>query len=158
MLERVGPQRLSNILRSPTSRLYDPEFNGGLWVGKEYGKGEAWKRDPLHDLSHGATALQTARFYYLLETQQLLSPSLTREMKAILSNPQIHHKFVKGLEQRPGAKIYRKSGTWKSWHADSILVEHDNHKYIAVGLAQHPDGGRWLEQIIAPLHDLIVER
>ncbi len=156
MLRRVGPHRLSEILRSPSYRLYDPEFNGGLWCGKEYGKAKAWKRDPLHQLSHGATALQTARFYYLLETQQLLSPSLSREMKDILANPKLHHKFVKGLEVRPGSKIYRKSGTWKHWHADSAIVEYDNHKYIVVGLASHPDGGKWLKRIIVPLHDLIV--
>jgi beta-lactamase class A len=156
MLRRVGPQRVSEILRSPPYRLYDPEFNGGLWCGKEYGRGQAWERDPLHDLSHGATALQTARLYYLLETRQLLSPSLTREMKNILSNPQLHHKFVKGLESRPGCNLYRKSGTWKQWHADSAIVEYGNHKYIVVGLVKHPNGGEWLERIIVPLHDLIV--
>jgi beta-lactamase class A len=89
-------------------------------------------------------------------THQLVTPALTLEMKEILSNPKLHHKFVKGLESRPGAKIYRKSGTWKSWHADSAMVEYGEYRYIAVGLAQHPNGSKWLEQIIVPMHDLIV--
>lgn len=155
MLRRVGPEKIAEILQSPPYRLYDPETNGGIWCGKEYGSKKAWKRDPLHNLSHGATALQVARFYYLLETGQLVSPELTREMKAILVDPAINHKFVKGLRDRSNLKIYRKSGTWKSWHADSAMVEWNNHKYIAVGLTNDPNGGKWLESIILPLHLLL---
>lgn len=156
MLRQVGPNRLAAILQAPEYRLYAHRYNGGLWCGKEYGKKSAWKRDPLHNLSHGATAMQTARFYYLLETHQLVSPTLTRHMKEALSKPAIRHKFVKGLENRPGSKIYRKSGSWKRWHADSAIVENGKHKYIVVGLAEHPDGGQWLQRLITPLHDLIV--
>jgi len=157
MLRQVGPQRIADILQTPDCQLYDPEKNGGLWCGKEYGKAKAWKRDPLHNLSHGATALQTARFYYLLETHQLVSPELSQEMKRMLSNPGVHHKFVKGLTPRPGARLYRKSGTWRSWHADSVMVEYGNYRYIAVALAEDPKGGKWMEQLIVPLHDLIVK-
>jgi beta-lactamase class A len=156
MLNRVGKRRVAEILQSERFRLYDPLVNGGLWVGKEYAKGVAFQRDPLHNISHGATALQTARFYYMLETGQLVTPRLSVQMKDMLGRPGIDHKFVKGLEQRPYARVYRKSGTWRRWHADSALVESAGHKFIAVGLAQHPEGGRWLERIIAPLHDLIV--
>jgi beta-lactamase class A len=53
---------------SPRYRLYDPRHYGGLWVGKDYAKSGLWRRDPLHNLSHGATAMQVARFYYLLKT------------------------------------------------------------------------------------------
>ena len=158
MFRRVGPQRLAKILQSPRFRLYDPEFKGGLWCGKEYGKKGAWKRDPMRNLSHAATAMQTARFYYMLETGQLVSPSLTTQMKEILSKPGINHKFVKGLETRPGSKIYRKSGSWRRWHADSAIVEHGRYKYIVVGLAEHREGGKWLTKLIRPLHDLIVPR
>ncbi len=156
MIRRVGIDRIAEILTLPRFRLYDPQYNGGLWVGKEYSKQGSWKRDPLHNLSHGATTTQASRFFYLLETGQLVSPKLTRSMKEILSHPGIKHKFVKGLADRPDAKIYRKSGTWRTWHADGALVEQDGHKYIIVGLAKHKDGGRWLSQVIAPIHDLIV--
>ena len=156
MLHEVGESRLADILQSPRFQRYDPRVNGGLWVGKEYGKGRAWKRDPLHHLSHGATALQTARFYYLLETGRLASPRLTAEMKEILSKPGIHHKFVKGLADRPGVRIYRKSGSWRRWHADSAIVEAGGYRYIIVALAEDPRGGQWMSRMAAPLHDLIV--
>jgi len=72
VLNRVGKDYINALLQSPRYRLYDPEKNGGLWVGKEYGKSPAYQRDPLHNLSHGATAFQVARFYYLLDTGQLV--------------------------------------------------------------------------------------
>ena len=157
MYHRVGEARLAEILQSDRYKLYDRDENGGLWVGKEYGKSKAWKRDPLHNISHGATAMQTARFYYLLETGRLVSEPLASKMKEILSKPAIHHKFVKGLEEaRPGAKVYRKSGSWRAWHADSAIVESGGHKFIVVALAEHRDGGKWMQELIVPLHDLIV--
>jgi beta-lactamase class A len=158
MLNRVGKKRLLQILQSEEYRLYDPLVNGGLWVGKEYGKSAAYRRDPLHNLSHGATALQAARFYYLLETGQLVNPELTAEMKRMLGNPGIHHKFVKGLEDHPEAKIFRKSGSWNKWHADSAIVEAEGHKYIVVALAENPQGGSWLSSMIKPIHEFMVPR
>ncbi len=155
MLNRVGKNNLARLLQSERYRLYDPEMGGGLWVGKEYGKAPAFKRDPLHNLSHGATAFQVARFYYLLETGRLVSPELSREMKEILGEPAIRHKFVKGLAGEPEARIYRKSGTWRQYHSDSALIEHGDRRYIAVGLANDPKGGQWLSDLIGALDDLI---
>ena len=157
MLRRVGSQDLASILQSPKFKLYDPLHNGGLWVGKEYAKTRVWKRDPLHNISHGATALQTARFFYLLETNRLVNPELSRTMKDMLSRPAIHHKFVKGLmAEHPDSKIYRKSGSWRQWHADSAIVERDGRKYIIVALAENAEGGKWLTQIAPALDKLIV--
>jgi beta-lactamase class A len=158
MIHRVGRDYINDLLSSPKYRLYDANLNGGLWVGKEYGRSPAYRRDPLHNLSHGATAFQVARFYYMLETGRLVSPELSREMKAILGDPAIKHKFVKGLlADSPDAQIYRKSGTWREWHADSAIVEHAGHTYIAVALAQNPRGGEWLKQIIVELDSIIME-
>jgi beta-lactamase class A len=156
MLNRVGKRELIDILTSDRFRLYDPAHNGGLWVGKEYGKSPAYRRDPLHNLSHGATALQTARFYYLLETHRIVPADLSRRMKAMLGKPGIRHKFVKGLSDYPGVRIYRKSGSWRQWHADSAIVEAGEHKYIAVALAADPQGSAWLPAIIRRFHELIV--
>ncbi|WP_232020230.1 serine hydrolase [Sulfuriflexus mobilis] len=158
MLNRVGKQFLTDLLQSPRYALYDKDHDGGLWVGKEYGKGSAFKRDPLHHLSHGANVFQVARFYYLLETDRLVSPELSREMKAILSKPGINHKFVKGLSaNRPGSTIYRKSGSWRQWHADSAIVERDGRRYIAVALANDSKGGRWMEKLIVAMDDLVMQ-
>ncbi len=158
MLNKVGKSYLADLLQSARYRLYDPKRNGGLWVGKEYAKSGAWKRDPLHNLSHGATALQVARFYYLLETGQLVSPELSRQMKDILGNPAIKHKFVKGLKSiHPQSRIYRKSGTWREYHSDSAIIEHDGRRYIAVALAKSPNGGQWLSNLIIAMDNLVFE-
>jgi beta-lactamase class A len=157
VLDLVGREELLRILESPRFMLYDRRYDGGLWVGKAYAKKGAYRRDPLNNISHGITAIQGARFYYLLDTNRLVGPELTRKMKQILANPAINHKFVKGLKARPGVKLYRKSGTWKQFHADSALVEYGAHKYIIVGLAEDSQGGKWLEELAAPLHDLAVK-
>jgi beta-lactamase class A len=158
ILNRVGKDYLTELLQSPRYRLYDPEKNGGLWVGKEYDRSPAYDRDPLHNLSHGATAYQVARFYYLLETGQLVSPELSQLMKSILGNPAIEHKFVKGLKKvHPESRIYRKSGTWKQYHSDSAIVEHDGRRYIAVALAKSRHGNKWLADLIVALDKLVCE-
>ena len=156
MLALVGMPYLAQLLQSARYHLYDPQRNGGLWVGRPYGKGPAWKRDPLHNLSHGATAFQVARFYYLLETGRLVSRDASSQMKTILGEPAIKHKFVKGMAQLdPDARIYRKSGTWRAWHSDSAIIERDQHRYIAVALAESPQGGEWLTRIISAMDDVV---
>jgi beta-lactamase class A len=154
VLDWVGRERLIEILESPGIALYDPAHDGGLWVGKPYGPERAYRRDPLHGISHGATALQVVRFYYLLEAGRLADADDTRRMKKILSEPGIVHKFVKGLDERPDLRIYRKSGTWRSFHSDSALVESRDGRFILVGLSADPQGGRWLEQLAVPLYEL----
>lgn len=159
LIHKVGREYINKVLSSPKYRLYDTKYNGGLWVGKEYAKGVAWQRDPLHNLSHGATAIQVARFYYLLETGRLVSPELSREMKAMLGDPGINHKFVKGLHSNfPDAQIYRKSGSWRNWHADSAIIEHAGRTYIAVALAENPKGGEWLQNLICELDGIILDQ
>lgn len=156
MLNRVGKDYLAELLQSPRYRLYDPKDHGGLWVGKDYGKAGAWKRDPLANLSHGANALQVARFYYLMETGQLISPTVSQAMKEIMGDPAIHHKFVKGLERKGGSfRIYRKSGTWRQYHSDSAIIERDGRKYIAVALAKSAKGSQWLSGLIVEMDDII---
>ncbi|MGR8920754.1 MAG: serine hydrolase [Gammaproteobacteria bacterium] len=157
VMNLVGKRRVNEILASPRFALYDPAANGGIWVGKEYGKRPAFQRDPLHNISHGATAMQVARLYYLLETGQLLSPAMSAAMKDALSHPAIDHKFVKGLAGRK-VDIFRKSGTWRQWHADSAIVESERGRYIIVGLAESGKGGKWLERIAGSMHDTLYPR
>jgi len=154
-IHTVGFDYIRRVLTSPKYQLYDPSQNGGLWLGKAYGgPGDYWKPDPLHHLSHGATTLQVARFFMMLQEGRLVSPAYSAEMKEILSKPGLHHKFVKGLEGR-GCAIYRKSGTWSRYHADAALVEHGGKKYIAVALMEDENGGQIFPQLIQRLDDLI---
>ena len=158
MLQKVGTDYLATVLQSSRYKLYDSKLNGGLWVGKPYASGIATKRDPLHNLSHGATTFQVARFYYMLETGQLVSPEASKQMKAIMGEPAIHHKFVAGLQDLyPGAKLFRKSGTWRNFHADSAIVEHDGRRYIAVGLSDDARGGDWLKSLIVGLDGAVFD-
>ncbi len=157
VLDLVGRDKLLDILQSLRFKLYTMDHDGGLWVGKDYAVKGAYQRDPLHNLSHGASVMQVARFYYLLDTNRLVNPELTRQMKEILSRPAISHKFVKGLEDVPEAVLFRKSGTWKNYHADSALVVFGSNRYILVGLVNNKHGGRWLTELALPLHKLIVD-
>jgi len=143
ILKRVGIENLAAILKSEKYRLYDPKHNGGLWVGRDYSGGSVWKRDPLHNISHGTTAMQAARFYYLAVTGRLVSEQFFNDFAEIMSNPGIQHKFVKGIKKsNPDAEIYRKSGTWKNFHADSgvIVDKEKGYQYIIVALVEHPKG------------------
>lgn len=156
VLGKVGRDDLIEILTSERLRLYDPEANGGLWVGKDYARQGAYHRDPLHNLSHGATIHQVLRFFYMLERGDLVDPKACRAMKEILSKPAIPHKFVAGLKDRPGIELFRKSGTWRDFHADAALVEAGDHRYVIAGLVKHPDGGKWLARLAGGMHDLVV--
>jgi beta-lactamase class A len=156
LLNRIGFEYLSEVLQSERYALYDEERAGGLWVGKAYASTRAWRRDPIHNLSHGATVHQVARFYYLLETGRLVSPAASASMKVILGEPAIRHKFVEGLGRTaPHADIFRKSGTWREWHADSAIVEHDGKRYVAVAIARDRRGGEWLSDIIVALDGIV---
>ena len=99
LMTRVGKEYIARVLLSPRYRLYDPRHNGGLWVGKDYASAGLWRRDPLHNLSHGATAMQVARFYYLLETGNLVTPEHSLMMKEILAHTALSHKFVASLRK-----------------------------------------------------------
>lgn len=154
----VGAERIAEILQSERYRFYDKEAGGGLWVGKPYGKQGAWKRDPLTNFSHAANGVQVARFYYMLQRNELTDPDYCLLMKDILSDSAINHKFVKGLNsENPTASVYRKSGTWRNYHSDSAIVESANgHKYVAVALSDTPNGGAVLVEVIKHL-DRIIE-
>ena len=152
VLNRVGIENLAEILQSEKYRLYDPEHNGGLWVGRDYGGSPVWKRDPLNNISHGATAMQAARFYYLAETGRLVSNKYFADLVEIMSKPAIQHKFVKGIRKsKPDAQFLRKSGTWKGFHADSgVIFDITNeYKYIIVALLEHPEGNEGLARFAA---------
>jgi len=158
VLNRVGIERVNQIIQSDKYRLYDPEYGGGLWVGRDYGGGRIWKRDPINGISHGASAMQVARLYYLLLTGRLVSKGSMQNMLEILSAPSINHKFVAGLSvENPDAVIFRKSGTWKHFHADSGIVVDKDYQYIVVCIIEHEAGEEILERGIGVVDEVIEE-
>ena len=89
------------------------------------------------------------------EFDELVSPEQSQMMREAMSEPGIKHKFVKGLDGHDDLQLYRKSGTWRDFHADSMLVEMDGQAYVMVALARSKAGGAtWMESLAEPLHRL----
>ena len=102
--------------------------------------------------------MQVARFYYLAATGRLISEQYLSAFAEIMADPSIQHKFVKGLKKaNPDAEIYRKSGTWKNFHADSgvIVDKKAGYQYIIVALVEHPNGGVILARFAAAVDQII---
>jgi beta-lactamase class A len=158
LLYKVGFERLAEILQDERyGKLYDPDYGGGLWIGKAYGKAPAWKRDPIKGLSHGASAMQAARLYFGLMTGTILDTKYLPELETVFGNPAIRHKFVKGLEGRD-VEIFRKSGTWRDYHADSAVVARKDLVYIVVYIDNHPDAGRGAVDGIKIIDDVLLSQ
>ena len=158
LIDRVGMKKIQATLRDPKYGFYDEKRGGGLWVGKRYASAGPRIGDPVHNISHGATATQVCRFFYLLSTGRLINPQRSEMMLADLEDPHLHHKFVSQVEERaPGARMYRKSGTWKQWHSDAIMVRGDQWRnYILVGLVESTSGETILRQVLPAVEELIV--
>jgi beta-lactamase class A len=158
-LHRVGFDNLADILCSDRFKLYDPAHNGGLWIGQDYAGDREWRRDPLHHIAHGATAMQTVRFYYLAYTGRLVASAHQDDFWEILSRSAIDSKFVKGLEEvNPDAEIYRKSGTWRHFHADSGVVVDEDYRYIIAALIAGPGGEAALVKLIEAVERVMKKR
>ena len=159
MMDRIGMERMNNILKNPKYGLYDETRGGGLWVGKRYAKEGRRLPDPMHGISHGATATQICRFYYLLATERLVGPEWTQQMMADLSDPRINHKFVHAIRERaPEATLYRKSGTWRTWHSDSIWVKGKGWRnYILTAMVESTDGERIIRNLLPAIEPLLQE-
>jgi len=155
VLARVGRESLLSILQDPEYAFYDADRSGGIWVGKDYAQGNAYRRDPIDGLSHAATAYQVARLYYRLQAGTLLSERYAEIMRDILSRPGIEHKFVAGLAREKNLSMLRKSGSWKQFHADSALVQQNGLTYIVVALVADDNGEEILQNIAAGVHQLM---
>ncbi|MCB0336689.1 MAG: serine hydrolase, partial [Bdellovibrionales bacterium] len=154
---KIGPDYLAKLLMSPHYQFYNRRFGGGLWVGKEYSKEPAWQREPMKNLSHAASPLQVARFYYMLAQDKLFKKEwVQEEMKDLMRGSELDHKFIHGLKKCcPDAIAYRKSGSWSTFHSDSALIENGEKKYIAVALTNDPVGYKWLEDLIVEFDQLV---
>lgn len=156
-LEIVGRDYVLKLLQSERYHFYEADEGGGLWLGKSYGKEPAFQRDPLHNISHGATSHQVARFYYLLATDRLVDRNACEAMREILGEPGLGHKFVGALNAaHPGSTFLRKSGTWRTYHSDSAIIERDGRRYIAVVLADDSRGADWLAKLVLAMDDLVM--
>jgi len=156
MIDRVGYDKIEAVLRAPKNKLYDEEVGGGLWVGKRYAAGGKRHPDPMKGLSHAATTKQVCSFYYQLVMGNLVSTERSKEMLDIMKDPALHHKFVNTLDRiAPKATIYRKSGSWKNYHADSALVWGPKRKYIIVALIDNNLGEQITRDLVVPIEKVL---
>jgi len=157
MIDRLGYEKIEKVLTDPKYDLYDEDFGGGLWVGKRYAKYGARYPEPLKGLSHAATVSQVCRYYYLLAFGKLVSFERSEIMLDMMVNPDLHHKFVSTLEKvAPRAKLFRKSGTWKNFHTDSVLVWGPEwRRYILVALIEDADGEKICKDLVIEVEKVL---
>ncbi len=157
VIDSVGLARIESVLTDPKYQLYDETRGGGLWVGKRYAKSGKRKGDPMHGISHGATATQVARFYYLLAKGRLISPERSEQMLADLVDPALNHKFVSAIKElQPSARLYRKSGTWRHYHSDSILVRGPVWRnYVLVAMTESDNGSKIISDLVQAVEEVI---
>lgn len=156
-IDLLGYERIESVLTDPRYALYDEDFGGGLWVGKRYAAQGRRYPEPLEGLSHAATVTQVCRFYYMMAMGRLISPERSRQMLSLMDEPALHHKFVNTLDVvAPDAKLYRKSGTWRTYHSDSVLVwGSQGRRYILVALIDDPDGERIIRSLVRPVESVL---
>ena len=158
LIDRIGMAKIQAVLKDPKFGFYDERRGGGLWVGKRYASAGPRVGDPIHNISHGATATQVCRFFYLLASGRLINAERSGQMLDDLVDPRLHHKFVSQVEERaPKARIFRKSGTWRHWHSDAVMVKGTLWRdYILVGLVESPNGEQILREVLPAVEEVIV--
>lgn len=159
MIDRVGFSKISKVLQDPNYMLYDKNATGGLWVGKRYAAAGKRNPDPLKGLSHAATVNQVLRFYKMLAYGELINQKRSEEMLEIMINPSLHHKFVNTLDRiNPTAKVFRKSGSWQTFHSDSAIVwGEDGKKYILVALINDDSGEKICRDLVVCAEKVMTE-
>ncbi|MBD0850069.1 serine hydrolase [Maribacter arenosus] len=158
MIDRVGYEQIEAVMTDPKYEFYDEDYGGGLWVGKRYGGGGNTNREPLKNLSHAASVTQVCRYYYLLANGKLVNEKRSKQMLDIMEKPELHHKFVNTLDQiAPNARLFRKSGSWKTYHSDSVLVwgENPNRRYILVALIDDARGEQIIRNLVIPVEKVL---
>jgi beta-lactamase class A len=157
VIVRIGLRRIAAVILDPRYRFYDQKHGGGLWVGSDYGPHLEHYPEPLKILDHAATVTQVCRFYYLLAYGRLINPQRSRQMLKILAFPDLDDKFVRALGGAvPPNYLYRKSGDWKLWYSDSILVWAGSwRRYILVSMVEHAQGETILRELLPAVEQIL---
>ena len=157
VIDLLGFEKISAVLQDPAYHFYEKDNGGGLWVGKRYASSGKRVGDPIKGISHGASADQVCRFYYQLVLGNLVTRERSKQMLDYMESPEIHHKFVNTLERiAPGARLFRKSGSWSTYHADSILVWEDGkRRYILVALVNDDGGEKIMRDLVKPIEKIL---
>ena len=95
----------------------------------------------------------------MLAFGQLVNQERSKDMLSRLVDPELHHKFVSVLDRvAPDANVYRKSGTWRTWHTDSALVWDKDRRYVVVALAEDASGETMLRELMLKIDTALVSK
>lgn len=156
LIDALGYEKIEAVLRNVRHNLYNESQGGGIWVGKRYASSGKRYPDPVKGLSHAASANKVCSYYYQLVFGKLINEERSAQMLGILKDPALKHKFVNTLQKiAPEADVYRKSGSWKSFHSDSVLVWGPNRRYIMVALLEDPNGELIIRNLVVPLENVL---
>ena len=88
---------------------------------------------------------------------ELINKERSEEMLEIMVNPSLHHKFVNTLDKiNPAATVFRKSGSWSTFHSDSAIVwGEDGRKYILVALINDDQGESICRELVVSAEKVI---
>jgi len=102
------------------------------WYGSEVTRKFLKRRfeDPGYETIRGAEtcALHAADFLYRIETNQLVSPWVSMQMKTFLGRQLDNTKLAAGLP--PGAMFYHKTGWYAQWTHDVGIVDDGRVRYV----------------------------
>jgi hypothetical protein len=86
--------------------------------------------DPGYETIKGTEtcALHAADFMYKIETNQLVNPWVSKQMKTFLGRQLDKSKIAQGLPQN--TMYYNKTGWWSYWTNDVGIVDDGKIKYI----------------------------
>ncbi len=157
VIDQVGLRKIGAVVTDPRYRFYDQGQGGGLWVGTNYGLHLEQNLEPLKNLDHAATVNQVCRFYYLLAYGRLINPQRSKQILVKLAFPDLDDKFMKSLGKSVRLEqMYRKSGEWRTWYSDSILVwAPPKRRYILAALIDHSQGEKILQELLPVAEGLL---
>jgi beta-lactamase class A len=157
MIARIGLKKIERVILEPRYRFYDAKKGGGIWVGSSFARNGEENPEPLKNLHQAATVNQVCRFYYLLAYGKLINPERSQQMLRILAFPDLHDKFISALEGAvPFNRLYRKSGEFRVWYSDSILVWGETwRRYILVAMVEHEQGEQILRKLVPVAEDIL---
>jgi beta-lactamase class A len=93
----------------------------------------------------------------MLAQGKLVNEERSKQMLDIMENPALHHKFVNTLDRiAPNARLFRKSGSWRSFHSDAILVwGNPSRRYILVALINNERGEQIIRDLVIPVEKVL---
>lgn len=157
VIDQVGLRKIAAVITDPRYRFYDQGQGGGLWLGTNYGLHLEQNLEPLKNLDHAATVHQVCRFYYLLAYGRLINPQRSKQILNKLAFPDLDDKFMKALGKSVRLEqMYRKSGEWRTWYSDSILVwAPPRRRYILAALIDDSQGEKILQELLPVAEGLL---